>query len=69
MATTNIRISCGLMPTPAIRMMSSPTGDGTTIWDGPQTASPMLVRMMPKPIVLITQDMPGLPENGFTARK
>ena len=35
-ATTNIRISCGLIPTPAIRMTSSPTGEGTTIWDGPQ---------------------------------
>ena len=67
-ATTNIRISCGRMPIPAMRMTSSPTGDGTTICDGPQTASPRLVRMMPKPMVLMTQDMPGLPANGRTAR-
>ena len=66
-ATTNMRISCGLTPTPAIRIMSSPTGDGTTICEGPQIARPRLVSMIPNPMVLITHDMPGLPANGRTA--
>ena len=38
-ATTNIRISCGRIPIPAILITSSPTGDGTTTCEGPQIAS------------------------------
>ncbi len=66
-ATTRIRISWGRMPAPAMRITSSPSGEGTFTGAGPQTASPRLCTMMPKPIVLITQFIPALPAKGRTA--
>ena len=68
-ATASTRISCGRTPAPSTRMTSSPSGEGRLTGAGAQTTSARLCRMMPKPMVLITQDMPGLPAKGRTATR